>query len=220
MSSPDLSALTVQSQSVRGRLMQRLGGGSAPATPLSRPHTPPRMPLEGGMEAHFLAKLTSERLTATVERITSEQAIPAAVASYLTSQGIETPLALAPGSQLAGLDWQGLATTEQLALDQDAAATWADFAVAETGSLILLSSPQAPLLYNMLPLHHICVVRRSNLLGYSEDLLALLAQDRRALPRSLMFLTGTSGTADIEAKNVRGAHGPRYLHLLYLEDER
>ena len=27
-------------------------------------------------------------------------------------------------------------------------------------------------------------------------------------------MTGTSGTADIEAKNIRGAHGPRYMRIV------
>ena len=30
----------------------------------------------------------------------------------------------------------------------------------------------------------------------------------------MSLVTGTSGTADIEAVNIRGAHGPRYLHIL------
>jgi len=36
--------------------------------------------------------------------------------------------------------------------------------------------------------------------------------------RSLNIITGTSGTADIEAKNVRGAHGPRFMHIYCIAD--
>lgn len=208
----------------RGNLFAKLHGGdpkallepgAAPEAALDRPSPAPRMPLQGGAEEHFLAKLTSERLTATVDHLQDINHVPQACQRYLAEHKIDGPLALAAPSPLAALEWP-IAITHDLDLNQQAALTWADYGVAETGSLINLSSPATPLLFAMLPLYHICVLRRSRLLDYSEDLWRALAP--APLPRSLAFLTGTSGTADIEAKNVRGAHGPRFMHVLYLED--
>ncbi len=217
MSQIEFKDLKASSSASRTSIFERLGPVQTP-TALERPAVAPRMPLDGNPVEHFLAKLTSERLTATVQRLSSTGAIPAAIKAYLDQHAITSELAIADGSPLCALDWAGMETSSALSMDQEAAVTWADYAVAETGSLVLLSSPTAPLLYNMLPLHHICVVRRTSLLSYSEDLWACLAHEQIAMPRSLMFLTGTSGTADIEAKNVRGAHGPRYLHVVLLED--
>ncbi len=206
----------------RARLFAKLKGGAhhdapavAPEQALQRPSPAPRLPLEGGAEAHFLAKLTSERLTATVDHLQDLSQVPEACKNYLAQHRISTPLALSEASPFAGLTWD-IPITHEIALDQDAALTWADYGVAETGSLINLSAPASPLLYAMLPLYHICVLRRSRLLDYSEDLWR--ARATADMPRSLAFLTGTSGTADIEAKNVRGAHGPRFMHVLYLAD--
>jgi L-lactate dehydrogenase complex protein LldG len=50
--------------------------------------------------------------------------------------------------------------------------------------------------------------------GISRYLESVFAPDAPELPRIMSLVTGTSGTADIEAVNIRGAHGPRYLHIL------
>ena len=47
------------------------------------------------------------------------------------------------------------------------------------------------------------------------DLFGTSAKDQK---RSLNIITGTSGTADIEARNVRGAHGPRFMHIYCVDD--
>ncbi|MCP5002313.1 MAG: hypothetical protein GY933_27205, partial [Hyphomicrobiales bacterium] len=47
-----------------------------------------------------------------------------------------------------------------------------------------------------------------------EDVFAFVGSGPENQPRNLSIVTGTSGTADIEAKNVRGAHGPRFMHLI------
>lgn len=212
------------STNARAKLFAKLtgsgDGGSTPPAPareLARPTPAPRLPLEGGAEAHFLAKLTSERLTATVDHLTDLAQVPEACQKYMQQHGLTTPLALAKASPLTSLTWD-IAVTADIEMDQQAALTWADYGVAETGSLINLSGPATPLLFAMLPLYHICLLRRSRLLDYSEDLWKVLDTVETQLPRSLAFLTGTSGTADIEAKNVRGAHGPRSMHVLFLED--
>jgi len=41
---------------------------------------------------------------------------------------------------------------------------------------------------------------------------------RNALPRAVNFITGPSRTADIEQTSQLGAHGPRRLHGLLVED--
>ncbi len=102
-------------------------------------------------------------------------------------------------------------TSTDIGPNEPVAVTLAEGGVAETGSLIFRSGPDTPMLHNFLALHHIAVVRREQIGRYLES---VFAPGAPALPRVLSLVTGTSGTADIEAVNIRGAHGPRYLHIV------
>jgi L-lactate dehydrogenase complex protein LldG len=168
-----------------------------------------------GALARFTEKATSERVTATVEQVPAPEALPARVRAYLDAHGLAPELAAALPPVLAGLDWRGLALTDAIAPNETVALTYADAAVAETGTLVFASSPTVPTLFNFLPLHHLAVVRAEDVLPYMEDVWQRFPPGR--LPRSLNLVTGTSGTADIEGQNIRGAHGPRHLHILVLE---
>lgn len=161
----------------------------------------------------FEAMATSERLTATVAHIATLEDVPAAVAAYLAERGLPAEAAIAP--VLAGLDWSGVAASTAITPNQPVAVTLAEGGVAETGSLIFRSGPQTPMLYNFLGLHHVAVVRTD---GIGRHLESVFGPDAPALPRIMSLVTGTSGTADIEAVNIRGAHGPRYLHILLVGD--
>lgn len=166
----------------------------------------------------FVEKATSERVTATVQQIIDMAAIPAAVVEYLDRNGLARRLALQPRARLAGLDWSGISVGFAPGPDEPAALTMADLGVAETGSVAFLSAPDAPVLMNFLPLHHLVVLRQTTLLSHLEDVFDRIGQNAAAQPRSINIVTGTSGTADIEARNVRGAHGPRFMHIMIVPD--
>ena len=51
---------------------------------------------------------------------------------------------------------------------------------------------------------------------YLDDYAAATAGQRP--PRNVNIITGASGTTDIEGSLVLGAHGPRYLHVVVVED--
>ena len=159
--------------------------------------------------ARFKTMASSERLTATVDEVTALEDVPTAVAAYLERAGLAGDIAVAPA--LAGLDWGGIQASPHIGPNQPVAVTLAEGGVAETGSLIFRSGPDTPMLHNFLALHHVAVVRRENIGRYLES---VFAPDMPELPRILSLITGTSGTADIEAVNIRGAHGPRYLHIV------
>jgi L-lactate dehydrogenase complex protein LldG len=162
----------------------------------------------------FTEKATSERVTATVERVPAE-ALPARVGAYLAERGLAASVAAALPPALAGLDWGEIELKDTIGANEAVALTFAEVAVAETGTLVFASSPAAPTLFNFLPLHHLAVVRADDVVPYLEDVWQRFAH--RPAPRSLNLVTGTSGTADIEGQNIRGAHGPRYLHIYVLD---
>ena len=168
----------------------------------------PPIPEQDTIE-RFKAMASSERLTATVDEVASLADVPQAVAAYLEKAGLSGEVSITPA--LADLDWSRLEATTEIGANQPVAVTLAEGGVAETGSLIFRSGPDTPMLHNFLALHHVAVVRRAQIGRYLER---VFAPDQPDLPRILPLITGTSGTADIEAVNIRGAHGPRYLHIV------
>ena len=101
----------------------------------------------------------------------------------------------------------------------DEAVVEADYGIAETGTLVFSSRADSPTLFNYLGLHHIVLVEGATLLRYMEDYWSVVRAGGNVHPRNINFITGTSGTADIEAKNTRGAHGPRFLHIVIVGDD-
>lgn len=168
----------------------------------------PPIPEQDTIE-RFKAMASSERLTATVDEVAALEDVPKAVSAYLARTGLAAEVSIAPA--LAGLDWGGVRASTDIGANQPVAVTLAEGGVAETGSLIFRSGPGTPMLHNFLALHHVAVVRREQIGRYLESVFAPGSPD---LPRILSLVTGTSGTADIEAVNIRGAHGPRYLHIV------
>jgi L-lactate dehydrogenase complex protein LldG len=98
--------------------------------------------------------------------------------------------------------------------------TGAFAAIAETGTLMLLSGPSGPTTLNFLPDNHIVVLRASQLVGAYEEAWGRLRElyGPGKLPRTVNLITGPSRTADIEQTIQLGAHGPRRLHILVVED--
>jgi L-lactate dehydrogenase complex protein LldG len=85
--------------------------------------------------------------------------------------------------------------------------TGCDAAVAETGSLVMLSGPGKPRAASLLPPVHVCVVRMDDLGPSMGDLFAGRARDI-ADSACCTFITGPSRTADIELTLTLGVHGP------------
>jgi L-lactate dehydrogenase complex protein LldG len=99
--------------------------------------------------------------------------------------------------------------------------TGADFVLAETGTLILLSGRGRPRATSLLPDTHIAIFDRSRLvesLAQVGILLEALHEDPTASMSGAMinFITGPSRTADIELTLTRGVHGPKDVHAIFV----
>ncbi|MBB1077926.1 LUD domain-containing protein, partial [Rhodoferax sp. 4810] len=88
--------------------------------------------------------------------------------------------------------------------------------VADSATLIQLTEPGRPRSTSLLASIHIAILRRENIVADLQEAYALL-RDRAHLD-SLVFISGPSKTADIEAHMVHGAHGPREVHLIILAE--
>lgn len=183
--------------------------GEALATPARGPQ--PQLPDD--LVACFAARASA--LANTVEEVAGIADAPAAVARYLAAQGLGTQLVATLA--VAGLDWAaaGLAVDARPAVDADAVGVTGCFcAIAETGTLMLLSGPGAPASVSLLPETHVALVPRNRIVATMEDGFALLQAAGQGVPRAINFVSGPSRTGDIEQTIVLGAHGPRRVHLV------
>jgi len=89
----------------------------------------------------------------------------------------------------------------------------ADFALADTGSLVMIASTAEARLISLLPPVHLAIIPRECLLSGLDELFTV-----RPLPAdttsSMVLITGPSRTADIEQILVRGVHGPGEIHVV------
>jgi L-lactate dehydrogenase complex protein LldG len=100
--------------------------------------------------------------------------------------------------------------------------TGVEFALAETGSLVVTSLTEGAQLASLAPPVHVALYRRSQLVASLDEVLERLpvaSHPDLALPgRSVVFITGTSRTADIEQILIRGVHGPGEVHAILVEE--
>ena len=166
----------------------------------------------------------AEEVQATVTRVSSLAEVAEAVACYLAAENLPAELVMAPDPGLDIIPW---GTRPLLRIrrgraeaDDRVSVTSCCAAIAETGTLMLVSAAQSPTTLNFLPDTHIVVVRGDQVVASYEDGWDRLRADgsTEALPRAINFITGPSRTADIEQQIELGAHGPRRLHIVLVED--
>jgi L-lactate dehydrogenase complex protein LldG len=172
-----------------------------------RPRLPP-----GDVVELFAERVASPKVSATLDRVASLGELPEAVRRYLAAEDLPPVVALQPTVALQDLDWHGIETRRTMTANEAVGVGLARWGIAETGSLVFHSGPDTPILFNFLPLHHVVAVRASRILTHLEDYAAVAAAE--PAPRNVNLITGISGTTDIEGSYVRGAHGPRFLHVI------
>jgi L-lactate dehydrogenase complex protein LldG len=199
------------------------GGAAAPAEP---PPPPPelsdpivRLVRPGSDLAELFAKRAGE-LKMIVTRLAGAEELPAAVADFLRDKPVKSvALSVSPLLEQTGLrgalEAAGLAvsTWDQLTLDGmydfDCAVTTVDYAIAESGTLVIKPSANQGRSMSLTPMYHVAVVEASQLLPDMVDLFQTLAA---AADRSnYILISGPSKTADIEMNVVTGVHGPNVV---------
>lgn len=191
-------------------------------------HAPGPIPARTQLDREGLIALFSTKLqgvAGTVERLGTMGEVPTAVARYLARHNLPAAIKLAPAPMLAQIDWskEPLLRLSAGASDgNDLVSLTPAFAgVAETGTLMLTSGPESPTTLNFLPDDHIVVLPLSRLVGPFEEAWARLraATGGGLMPRTVNLVTGPSRSADIGLVPQLGAHGPRRLHVLLVDDD-
>lgn len=85
--------------------------------------------------------------------------------------------------------------------------------VAETGTIVMLSSKENPTASNFLPEKHVVLLAQKKIVAYYEDAWDLI-REQGPTPRTVNFITGPSRTGDIEQNVQIGIHGPKELLIL------
>jgi L-lactate dehydrogenase complex protein LldG len=170
-----------------------------------------------------LVELFVEMATAVntgVTRLARLADVPAALAELLARENLPARVAASPA--LEGLPWSDrpvLTVRFDRAQGSDQVSVTPAFAaIAETGTLMLVSGADTPSTLNFLPDTHVVVLTASDVVGPYEDALDRM-RAQGGMPRTINFITGPSRTGDIEQTIQLGAHGPRRLHILLVEED-
>jgi L-lactate dehydrogenase complex protein LldG len=164
----------------------------------------------------------AEEASATTARVGNFGAVPWAVLDYLRKHNLPMRAVMAPDPTLDAAPW---GEKPLLELRRDRAQAFDEVgigtcfrAIAETGTLLARSGEHNPTTINFLPETHIAVIKASQIVGSFEEAVAALRQESAAMPRTVNFITGPSRSADIEQTLQLGAHGPRRLHIVIVDD--
>lgn len=154
-------------------------------------------------------------MMSSVAEVASLAQVPQAVAKYLT--GNKLPLRGVCWTQFADLDWAGAGlqiVARPANGDDKVGITGTYCALAENGTLMLLSGQDNHATTSLLPDNHIAIVPASRIVRAMEDGWDLLRREYGSPPRQVNFVSGPSRTADIEMTLVMGAHGPFRVHVV------
>ena len=110
------------------------------------------------------------------------------------------------------------AQLRQQAITADIGITGVDYAIAETGSCVLLPRKGVSRVVSLLPPVHIAVVESGQVLPSLDELFTLRRQDFLTgdLGSYMNLISGPSRSADIEYQLVTGVHGPGEVHMILL----
>lgn len=102
----------------------------------------------------------------------------------------------------------------------DIGITGAQWAVAETGTLVLESDAERHRLASLVPPVHVAIINADCLRRTLGEVLQMMSEKGRDnLSRAVTFITGSSRTSDIELTLALGVHGPAELHVIVIGGE-
>lgn len=215
---------------------QALGRDKVQSSRPSRQETgPPAFWREYKLETNSpleLFKQTLETLTGRVAIVKDGQTASAQLKSWLSELNAfrliiwDNPH-LKQHIDFAGLGaeitwWNDGHTSRSLidaAANADVGITWADYAVAYTGSLALFSSPVQGRSASLLPPSHIAIMNQQAIVPTMSSVIRQLSDrhGKNDLPAAVEFITGPSRTSDIEMDLSIGVHGPFRVWVIVIE---
>ncbi|MGA7329529.1 MAG: LUD domain-containing protein [Rhodomicrobium sp.] len=167
----------------------------------------------------FIQRAAGSKAGTTIGRIAAISELPQAAARHLGSRKLPMRIALQPVPLLNSLDWAAAGIACDGAADDGIVVGLPRWGIAENGTLVFHSAADTPILLNFLPAVHIVAVYATSIVAHLEDYASAARRAGDPAPRNACLITGASGTTDIEGNLVLGAHGPRELHIIVIDDE-
>jgi L-lactate dehydrogenase complex protein LldG len=109
--------------------------------------------------------------------------------------------------------WRDLEDFREVAAGADLGLSTAEWAIAETGSLVLTSGPGRGRTVTLLPQTYVAVIPTERVLGTVPEAIEKYA-GKGGLPANVCFHTGPSRSGDIEMSLTIGVHGPGDVHVI------
>jgi L-lactate dehydrogenase complex protein LldG len=182
-----------------------------------------------GVAGVFHRAATTDMVPAVVAEIARDRRARELVTWHAAALGADLSAALGARGldvhQMPAAEPSGGAEREGLraiAARADLGLTGVDLAIAETGTLVLVSGAGRPRSTSLLPPCHVAVFDRTALVESLRQVGVFLEAwhgDGRppAGGAAINFITGPSRTADIELTLTRGVHGPKEVHAIFVE---
>ena len=167
-----------------------------------------------------LFKVMVEAAKASIAVLDRTADVPAEVAAYLRSRNLPQSIRHGDDERFSLIPWANERTLEVTKGASDgaqlASVSYSFGAVAESGTLVMVSGADNPTTLNFLPDHHLVVVDEKDIAGDYESVWDRIRERFGAneMPRAVNWITGPSRSGDIEQTHLLGAHGPRSLHVL------
>ena len=122
----------------------------------------------------------------------------------------------------SGSSVQQIQKSKSAAFSADVGVTGVDYAIAETGTVVLHPRAGVSRLLSLTPPTHIAILRQGDVLRSLDELFAIQRNDflKGELEGSMNLISGPSKTADIEGTTVTGIHGPLEVHLIIVENNK
>ncbi|MCD6570627.1 MAG: lactate utilization protein [Deltaproteobacteria bacterium] len=98
----------------------------------------------------------------------------------------------------------------------DAGITGADYALADTGTIMIYHGKDNARLISLAPPTHIAFVEADKLLPDIDTLIAEIKPSNKSMPSAMTLITGPSLTADIALQPTFGMHGPKNLYVIFI----
>ena len=180
----------------------------------------PRLPHASLAEA-FLANVLKNK--GSVDCVPSKSEATKGVAQHLYQRYRTRKLVAGNDPRLAAMPWRDGGVLPRFGAAEDGdlgSVSYARLGVAETGSIVTWTGKSNPASNNLLAEDHIVLIDLEDVVGDMEQAWQRINADMHAegRPRGINFISGPSGTADIDMQMVMGAHGPRCWHVILIGD--
>lgn len=174
--------------------------------------------IDGFLLDRFIEK--HEAVNGTVEKVKTFKEVPEAVARFISAHQLPLEMVMANTDFMRGFDWpHSWKIQRRSAISTDAVSvTDAVCAIAETGTIVVAASKQVSSTHMFLPDNHIVVLSGGVIVRHLEDALKICAPLTKNRSRGIHMITGPSKTADVEQTIQYGAHGPRKLHAVIIQE--